>query len=163
MTANLFSGSGASLTNLNASNLSNGTVASARLPLATTSAVGAVAAPNCATGTHYSGVDGSGNLACSTDAVTTSLGFNSINTGTNTSATMTVSSGASLAPAGTGTITGQAFLKTRGGEVRFGAGNMVLLIPSTPYTEEDYVRAVVNNETLKEPTHDELVTLALRG
>jgi len=37
-----FSGSGASLTNLNASNLSSGTVSSARLPLATTAAVGAV-------------------------------------------------------------------------------------------------------------------------
>ena len=38
----LFSGSGASLTSLNASNLSSGTVPVARLPLATTSAVGAV-------------------------------------------------------------------------------------------------------------------------
>lgn len=37
-----FSGSGASLTNLNASNLSTGTVPVARLPLATTAAVGAI-------------------------------------------------------------------------------------------------------------------------
>lgn len=42
VTAPLFSGSGASLTSLNASNLSSGTVPVARLPLATTGAAGAV-------------------------------------------------------------------------------------------------------------------------
>lgn len=37
---------------------------------------------------------------------------------------------------GTSNITGQAFLKTAGGEVRYGAGDNVLLIPVTPYTTE---------------------------
>lgn len=37
---------------------------------------------------------------------------------------------------GTASIVGQAFLKTRGGEVRYGAGNTVALFPSTAYTQE---------------------------
>jgi hypothetical protein len=42
--------------------------------------------------------------------------------------------------AGTGTsnITGSAFLKTRGGDVKVGAGSTVELIPSTPYTYERF-------------------------
>ncbi len=37
---------------------------------------------------------------------------------------------------GSGKIHGQAFLKTRGGDVKYGAGNTIYLIPSTPYTDE---------------------------
>jgi hypothetical protein len=37
---------------------------------------------------------------------------------------------------GTSSIVGQAFLKTMGGEVRFGAGNEVSLTPSIAYTDE---------------------------
>ena len=37
---------------------------------------------------------------------------------------------------GTARIIGQAFLKTRGGDVKTGAGNFVMLLPSTPYTLE---------------------------
>jgi hypothetical protein len=44
LTATSFSGSGAALTSLNASNLSSGTVGTARLPVATSSAVGVVKA-----------------------------------------------------------------------------------------------------------------------
>lgn len=37
---------------------------------------------------------------------------------------------------GTATIRGQAFLKTRGGDVKLCAGNEVGLIPDSPYVEE---------------------------
>jgi len=37
---------------------------------------------------------------------------------------------------GTSTIQGQAFLKTRGGQVRYAAGNTVSLIPVTSYSSE---------------------------
>lgn len=47
---------------------------------------------------------------------------------------------------GTATITGQAFLKTRGGDVKFGAGNDVLLFPVTDYSSELYRRATVGGE-----------------
>lgn len=38
--------------------------------------------------------------------------------------------------AGTAEVKGQAFLKTEGGEVKFGAGETVSLIPATAYSEE---------------------------
>lgn len=48
--------------------------------------------------------------------------------------------------AGTATIEGQAFLKTRGGDVKYGAGNDVLLVPVSPHTEEWFNRAVLREE-----------------
>jgi len=49
---------------------------------------------------------------------------------------------APYAATGTATITGQAFLKTRAGDVKYGAGNKVALIPDTPYTRarQDAIR-----------------------
>lgn len=41
----------------------------------------------------------------------------------------------SLKP-GTGAIQGQAFLSTRGGDVKVGAGREVQLLPASPYTQE---------------------------
>src|SRR5437588_13083015 len=49
---------------------------------------------------------------------------------------------------GTSTVTGQAFLKTRGGEVKFGAGNEVWMFPVTSYTTEVYRRAIIGGENL---------------
>lgn len=43
---------------------------------------------------------------------------------------------------GTATIAGSAFLKTRGGDVKVGAGNNVELIPVTPYTIERFRTSV---------------------
>ncbi len=39
---------------------------------------------------------------------------------------------------GSASIVGSAFLKTRAGDVKLGAGNMVELIPVTPYTKERF-------------------------
>ncbi len=55
---------------------------------------------------------------------------------------------APYAGAGTSTVTGQAFLKTRGGEVRFGAGCEVVMVPVTSYTTETHQRAVMGGERL---------------
>lgn len=37
---------------------------------------------------------------------------------------------------GTATVTGQVFMRTRGGDVKYGAGSDVALIPATSYTEQ---------------------------
>jgi len=58
---------------------------------------------------------------------------------------------AQYAAAGTSSIVGQAFLKTRGGDVKLGAGNEVLLCPVTPYSTEYFERQVVREEQLQPP------------
>ena len=50
---------------------------------------------------------------------------------------------------GSATVVGQAFLKTRGGDVKLGAGNQVELVPITPYIQERLDRATANNEKLE--------------
>ena len=52
---------------------------------------------------------------------------------------------------GTNTVTGQAFLKTRDGEVRFGAGCEVVVVPVTSYTIQIYERRVLRSERLEAP------------
>lgn len=51
---------------------------------------------------------------------------------------------------GTGKIIGQAFLKTRGGDVKYGAGNEVVLVPNTPYTTE-MEDAIIDNARMEPP------------
>ncbi len=50
---------------------------------------------------------------------------------------------------GAGSISGQAFLKTRGGDVKFGAGNVVHLKPVTTYSEEWFEREILGGEELE--------------
>lgn len=50
---------------------------------------------------------------------------------------------------GTGSVVGSAFLKTRGGDVKVGAGCEVELIALTPYMEERYERILVRGENLE--------------
>ena len=50
---------------------------------------------------------------------------------------------------GSARIVGQAFLKTRGGDVKFGAGNVVHLVPATGYSLESLTNKI---GTLVPPT-----------
>lgn len=47
---------------------------------------------------------------------------------------------------GTAAIEGQAFLKTRGGDVKYGAGNAVLLLPATTYSSEWAQRMIAGGD-----------------
>jgi hypothetical protein len=50
---------------------------------------------------------------------------------------------------GTSKIIGQAFLKTKGGDVKFGAGVEVVLVPVTAYTTEQYVVGILGGRLLE--------------
>lgn len=56
-----------------------------------------------------------------------------------------------LASVGSATIKGQAFLKTRGGDVKTAAGNEVLLNPVTSYSNQWYEVSYLKNVPLTEP------------
>lgn len=53
---------------------------------------------------------------------------------------------APYATPGTGSISGQAFVKTRGGDVKYGAGNIVYLNPVTSYSTEWFEHAVLQEQ-----------------
>jgi hypothetical protein len=53
--------------------------------------------------------------------------------------------------AGTGAIEGQAFLKTRGGDVKTAAGNAIVIHPVTTYSTETYQRLCIGLEHLEAP------------
>jgi hypothetical protein len=52
---------------------------------------------------------------------------------------------------GKASLHGQAFMKTRGGDVKLGAGSTVILIPTTPYTTEIFERVIVGGESIEPP------------
>ena len=52
---------------------------------------------------------------------------------------------------GSSTISGQALLKTKGGDTKFAAGNEVLLCPVTPYSTEYYEKQIVRDQRLQPP------------
>lgn len=51
---------------------------------------------------------------------------------------------------GTATVEGQAFLKTVGGDVKYGAGNTVYLIPNVPHTFDWFTRVTADMSTAPE-------------
>lgn len=52
---------------------------------------------------------------------------------------------------GTATISGQAFLKTQGGDVKYGAGETVILNPVTTYSKEWWSVSVERGRNMSEP------------
>lgn len=61
-----------------------------------------------------------------------------------------VSEYAALRTEGTAVVTGQVFMRTLGGDVKFGAGSEVVLIPATSYTESLY-QAFITDRPIAEP------------
>jgi hypothetical protein len=56
-----------------------------------------------------------------------------------------------LAKSGSAVVKGQAFLKTRGGDVKVAAGNQILLNPVTSYSNEWYEKSYIQGQPLVEP------------
>jgi hypothetical protein len=56
---------------------------------------------------------------------------------------------------GTSSVYGQAFLKTRGGDVKYGAGNEVLLLPATSYAKEFWDITMKTGRRLKPEMDDD--------
>lgn len=104
-----FSGSGASLTSLNASNISSGTIAAARLPAATSSALGGVKVGSNITVS-------SGTISLTKDNITTALGYTPPTTNTTYSNFVKSGSGAKagLVPAPSTTAGTTKYLREDG-------------------------------------------------
>lgn len=57
----------------------------------------------------------------------------------------------SLSKSGTAIVRGQAFLKTRGGDVKLAAGNGIILNPYTSYSKEWYEKSYLTNRLMEKP------------
>lgn len=57
----------------------------------------------------------------------------------------------SYAGKGTGRLSGQAFTKTRGGDVKFAAGNTIYLNPVTTYSKEWFANGIKANRNMSPP------------
>jgi hypothetical protein len=75
---------------------------------ATSASLGGVIVPTCAANTHFSGIDGIGNLTCTADSVS-SINFSAILSGTNLGQSLVVGNGSSLSVIGSGHITADLF------------------------------------------------------
>ena len=58
-----------------------------------------------------------------------------------------------LPTSGNAIVKGQAFLKTRGGDVKTAAGNAVILNPVTSYSKEWYAKEYLGGVPLEPPDH----------
>ena len=58
---------------------------------------------------------------------------------------------ANIKKSGTGIVTGQLFLKTRGGDIKFGAGNKIQLDPVTNYSLQWYKESYLKHHKLSPP------------
>ena len=61
---------------------------------------------------------------------------------------------------GTATVRGQAFLKTRGGDVKYAAGNEIHLLPITSYSNQWYREAILPNRPMAkyDPRYKQYIT-----
>jgi hypothetical protein len=53
---------------------------------------------------------------------------------------------AALPQNGTGVVRGQVFAKTRGGDIKKGAGNSVVLMPATKYGDQRYAQQIIGGK-----------------
>ena len=63
---------------------------------------------------------------------------------------------------GTGSVSGEAFLKTAGGDVRYAAGEPILLIPATLYGREFFLVDILKSQELVSPALDHRMPQAVR-
>ena len=68
--------------------------------------------------------------------------------------TFDISEYANFQASGSAKLSGEAFLKTRGGDVRYGAGSQILLIPATAYAREFVEQDLVRMKKEIEPPLD---------
>lgn len=58
---------------------------------------------------------------------------------------------------GSGSVSGQVFMRTVGGDVKYGAGSNVFLFPDTTYSEFWYQRSYIEQKALTPPDERQMV------